>query len=223
MERFRRIDSTPEIMMNGDCGVGKWADHGSTEVDVHWPYAQAQKVRVTQTISLEYWADCGFAWFSPELAFRYTVVQAAVEGHTGGGVAWCAGPYPGGKWEPGVREFFRKLGDYIKPIAPTILGTSPSQSFITPAGTYSLNDGTRWILTVATQSKDGKETYVHVLRTPVVRTLNLPVPADGRKFSQAKMYATGKPVSLLQDDSGVHLTLSPSDTWDMLDTVMVLT
>ncbi|MBN1444552.1 MAG: alpha-L-fucosidase [Candidatus Omnitrophica bacterium] len=221
MEKFRRIDKNPEIIMNGDCGVGKWADYGSSE-SVRWPYAQGHKCRVTQTISLQYWADCGYAWFSPEMAFQYTVMQASVEGHIGGGVAWSAGPYPGGKWEPGVREFYSKLGSYIKPVLPTILGTKPSQSFTTPAGTYSLNDGDRWMLNVATQSKNGKETYVHVLRPPAVRTLNLPVPADGRKFSQAKLYATGKPVLFLQDNSGVHLTLSPSETWNMLDTVITL-
>jgi hypothetical protein len=74
----------------------------------------------------------------------------------------------------------------------------------------------------ATESPDGKKTFVHVFLPPKERSFQLPVPADGRRFSSAQLLDNGRKVSLLQTDAGVRLTLDPADHWDEVDTTIVL-
>jgi hypothetical protein len=70
---------------------------------------------------------------------------------------------------------------------------------------------------------DGKREYIHVLNPPTTATLNLPVPADGKKFTAAKLLTNGHPVRLVQDATGIHLTLQAGDTWSKVDTTIELT
>ena len=78
------------------------------------PYA-ASAWQMNAVISGEWWAKQGFLRISPEMALKYTVLQAGVPGNAGG-VAWSAGPHPGGRWETGVPEFAERLGDYVRRI-----------------------------------------------------------------------------------------------------------
>lgn len=217
VEKVHKQDPGIEIIVNGHHAVGVWADFGSGE-SISWPNASPRRRQVNQIISTQWWADHGYAWFSPELAYQYTVMQAAVDGASGGGVAWCSGPYPGGKWEPGVREFYQRLGKLIEPVKRTILGTRPSRSFITTEEAETLSP----TLNVATESDATGETFVHVLRPPKEKTVKLPVPADGRKYTQAYLFESEKTLSLEQDDDGVRIQLSPADEWGSIDTVIVL-
>jgi hypothetical protein len=215
--KVHRQDPGIEIIVNGHRNVGVWAGFGSGE-SIAWPNASPRKRQVNQIASTQWWADHGYAWFSPELAYQYTVLQAAVDGASGGGVAWCAGPYPGGEWEPGVREFYKRLGDLIEPVQRSILGTRPSRSFITTEEASILAA----TLYVATDSIESGETFVHVLRPPGGRTIELPVPADGRKFSSARLLESGKAAALTQDGEGVHVELPSSAHWGLFDTVFAL-
>jgi len=195
----------------------RWADFGCREW-VREPFP-CEALAAANVITLSWWANHTPLAVTPEVALRYTVLQAAVAGSEGGGVAWSAGPYPGGVWEAGVEDFFARLGRYVDTIAPALFGTRPSASFVTEPGIDLF-----WHAeAAATESIDGKTTYVHVLRPPARRELTLPAPRDGKSFRAARMLATGRCVALAQNDQGLKLTLAASDTWDSLDTVIVLT
>jgi hypothetical protein len=166
-------------------------------------------------ISDDWWAKQGFLRVSPEMALKYTVLQAGVPGNAGG-VAWSAGPHPGGRWETGVPEFTERLGGYIRRIETALFGTRPSAAFPTPAGTTL-----RSARVVGTESLDGLTTYVHVLWPPQGKELALPAPVDGRTFTEAALLGGGR-IELRQDTEGVKLRLGHGQAWDLVDTVIVL-
>lgn len=155
--------------------------------------------------------------FTPEGMFRFTVLRAGTC-LDGGGVFWAAGPYPGGGWEDGVLSTMQRLGEYIAPVASAIKNTYASTSYPTPTGTYlsALTWG------VATRSTDDQVEYIHVLRPPEGRTLDLPPPADGKVFGSARLLPSREPAALRQDADGVHLTLADGAAWSPLDTVIEL-
>ena len=136
----------------------------------------------------------------------------------GGGWFWAAGPFPGGLWEQGVLETMQQVGAYIAPVAASIKNTYPSTSWPTSGGTGigSLAWG------VATRSTDDTREYIHVLTPPSGRTLTLPAPADGKLFGAARLLASGAAVSLIQTSNSVELTLTGTNNWDALDTVIQL-
>jgi hypothetical protein len=156
--------------------------------------------------------------YTAEGMFRYNVLQAA-SNWDGGGVLWSAGPYPGGGWEDGVLERMQALGRLLKPVAKSVKQTYPSTSFLTRPGTTIR--ALKW--GVATKSADHRSEYLHVLKPPTNGvTLALPVPADGKRFSQALLLANGHAVTLQQDAAGVRITLGAGDTWEQTDTVIAL-
>ena len=67
-----------------------------------------------------------------------------------------------------------------------------------------------------------RKTYLHQFMAPRTRELELPAPADGRKFSSARLLVTGHKVDLQQTDHSVKLTLPSRDQWDNVDTIIVL-
>jgi hypothetical protein len=83
-------------------------DYGAHET-LEPPYPAANWA-VYKPITGEWWALKNSVTFCPELAYRYTVLQASVRDRQGGGVGWSFGPYPGGKWEVGVPSFCERLG-----------------------------------------------------------------------------------------------------------------
>lgn len=196
--------------LNRDC-----VDYGAREERIQPPYPPTTWLRC-QTIAGEWWAMGGYAQWAPELAYRYTVLQAAVAGRMGGGVAWSFGPHPGGRWELGVRGFCERLGTLAERASTSLFDTRPSRAFVV---TDEPLFERRY---VATESPDGAVTYLHVFLPPRERSLELPVPADGRRFSTARMFDSGREVSVLQTDSGVRLTLPPEDDWHDVDTILVL-
>ena len=174
-----------------------------------------------------WWATGGWARISPEKMLRYTVLQAG--GNTaGGGVAWAADTFTNGTWEPMVREYFVMLGQLIKPIEESIKNTRPSTSYITRQGSRiaTLPQGI-----VATMSVDGAYEYIHVLRAPTgteeitqqkyQQVLQLPPPADFKKFTKAVMLRSGREATLTQDAKGVRINVG-RDAWDPIDTVIKL-
>jgi beta-glucanase (GH16 family) len=158
--------------------------------------------------------------------YRYTVLMAGVA-NSCGGAQWAAGPYVGGGWEPGILSTMQALGALIAPVAPSIKNTYASTSYVTPADstidTLSLFVQGGWG-GVATKSTNNNIEYIHVLTPPLTgSTLNLPAPADNKIFSSAQLVVNGQPVTLVQKSTGVTLTLTGTNTWSSLDTVIAMT
>lgn len=231
------------LMMHNDYGNIYTADIGNKEIFYHngfdtpdgdqWP---SYKIPISVVVGSIFWAafpegktepaqksdKVGFnKWipYTPESMFRYTVLQAG-SNTDGGGTLWAAGPYPGGGWESGVLDRMKKTGALIKPVERSIKNTLPSTSYRTAPGT-KIADLT-W--GVATRAIDDRIEYLHILKPPAngSTTLNLPAPADGKKFSKAILLDNGKTVSLKQEPQGLTLSLPPGTSWNRLNTVIAL-
>ena len=191
------------------------ADYAANEDHMSPPFPSTSWMMM-QVISSEWWArKDGNITYNPEFAYCYTVLQAAVSDRLGGGVAWSFGPYPGGYWELGVRSFCRELGHFLDKAGKSLFDTRPSQSYLTAD-----KQGLLETQYVATESKDGKTTYLHVFSPPQGKTLQLPSPVNGRQFSSAQLFSNKNKVDLKQDANGLTLTLRSSDRWDDLDTII---
>ncbi len=172
--------------------------------------------QMNAVVTGQWWANQGSLSVSPEFAFKYTVLQAGTKDNTGG-VAWAFSPHPGGRWETGVREFAKRLGEYVDRVRPALFPTRPSAAFVTREGT-----ALKSAQYVATESMDGRTTFVHVLWPPQEQFLTLRPPANGRLFKSAKLLSNGRGVEMRQDAHGLQLKLGRKDLWDLLDTVIVL-
>jgi hypothetical protein len=193
------------------------ADFASLEDRMKHPFPATNWLRA-QVISSGWWSGKkGNVVYNPEFAYRYTILQAAVTNRLGGGVAWSFGPYAGGRWEPGVRSFCKDLGLLLDKAGKSLFDTRPSTAYITKDGQGLLETPC-----VATESKDSKTTYLHVFFPPRGQTLKLPPPINGYKFKSARLFAGGRKVNLLQDETGITLTLPSGDRWDDLDTIIEL-
>ena len=137
----------------------------------------------------------GQARLTAEQMYRYTVLQAGTATE-GPGVSWAASPYTDGLWEKDVREAFAKLASYMAPVSESLRDVYASRS-------YPINEGST--LTglphgvVGTRKTDDTVEYLHVLNPPTGRTLALPTPADGERFTTAALLADGAAVELKQD------------------------
>jgi hypothetical protein len=193
------------------------ADFAAREDVMKYPFPATSWLRA-QIITSGWWSQKeGNVVYNPEFAYRYTVLQAAVTDRLGGGVAWSFGPYPGGRWEPGVRSFCKELGVLLDKPGLSLFGTRPGTAYITRD-----KQGLLETSYVATESKDGKTTYLHVFRPPRGKSLKLPPPANGKVFHSAKLFDKDRKVELVQDANGITLTLNATDPWDFLDTIIVL-
>ncbi len=167
---------------------------------------------------------------SAEGIYRATVLAAGSRTE-GGGILWSAGPFVGngtwfnpatnqtefvGRWEHGVLEAMQGAGAYITPVAESIKGVLPSNSWRPQGFISNLPWG------VATRKPDDSREYIHVLNPPAGKTLALPAPNDGKVFGNARLLPSNKPVTLVQTPQGVALTLASSDEWDPLNTVIAM-
>ena len=159
-------------------------------------------------------------YFKAEDMFRYTVLQAGAN-HEGGGTQWAAGNYAGGGWETGVAETMERIASWMKPIAPSIKNTYASVSWPTAQGTRIPD--LKWG-GVATRATDDSIEYIHILTPPADgrRSVQLPAPADGRKFAKAILLSNKKSAAFVQNSDGVRITLPEGVSWDPLDTVFAL-
>lgn len=216
--RLRRtvMERQPNAWMIQNSGLNRaCVDYGATEDRMKPPYPSTPWLRC-QTIADEWWAKQAVVNWSPELAYRYTVMQASVLNRMGGGTAWSFGPHPGGKWELGVRSFCTHLGTLVDRAGKSLFGTRPSKAYgITKEPLEGLTH-------VATESADGKLTYLHRFVPAKERHIQLPPPQDGRQFTRARLWSNRHKVDLKQTQTGVTLTLGPSDHWDDVDTIIVM-
>lgn len=210
------IDRHPRAWMIQNSGLNRaCVDYGATEDRMKPPYPSTTWLRC-QTITDEWWAKQATVTWSPELAYRYTVMQAAVTGRMGGGTAWSVGPHPGGKWELGVRSFCERLGTLSDRAGGSLFGTRPSRAW---GITHQPLEG---LAQVATESPDGRTTYLHRFVPAQDRSIVLPPPQDGRTFTRARLWENRRKVALEQSPTGVRLTLGPKDSWDDVDTIFIL-
>jgi len=155
--------------------------------------------------------------FSVRDMFRYTVLQAGANTQ-GGGVQWAAGPYPDGNWETGVKEAMIALGRLIDEIAISIKGTIPSTSYVTNSG--ETIESIKW--GVATKSIDGHSEYLHILKPPVANMLVLPLPADRKRFTSARILNAETIVRVTNEHNSLVITLPDNYKWSDLCTTIEL-
>ena len=211
------LDRQPGAWLLQNSGLNRaCVDFGATEDRMQPPYPPTPWLRCQLITTSEWWAMKGIVSWCPELAYRYTVLQASVTGRMGGGTAWSFGPHPGGKWELGVRSFCQRFGVLVERAGPSLFGTCPSKAYI------EKDQPLIGLKYVATQSPDGKKTFLHLFLPPKDRSFQLPAPADGRRFSSASLLGSGNRVSLRQTETEVVLTLGPADHWDDVDSIIVL-
>lgn len=160
-----------------------------------------------------WWATGGKAPTDAANLYRYSVRTAATEGQFNCGIAWSCGPYLDQTWETGVRELLSDLGALLKS-HEGICGTVPSRSYVTKPN--ALLEKSHW--GAATESEDGKITYLHVLNLPDDGILRLPLPADGKKFAAAMRKDTQ--LLMTKTENGYEIILP--ENCDTIDTVIAL-
>ena len=226
---------------------GSWHSPWKTrEADDYESETWPAYLRKTSIVQARHWAtigsaETGRANLNAAQLYRYSVLQAAVATE-GPGNAWAASPYPDGSWEKDVGEVFAEVAEIMAPVRASLTRVYPSTSYPTLEGA-TLSTLAHGI--VATKSTDDRIEYIHVLNPPEGKTLTLPPPADGKRFTSAMLLATGRSVDLGMNvgrsrrtsgfpasgeagkisrptEEGVQLTLSDDAGWDELNTVIAL-
>lgn len=72
----------------------------------------------------------------------------------------------------------------------------------------------------ATRSLDGSREYIHILKAPEGKSIDLETVSE--VFKSARLLTNGHPVKMEPLAKGLRLTLSDADQWDPLDTVIEL-
>jgi hypothetical protein len=131
-----------------------------------------------------------------------------------GGIHLALTPYALG-YPPEVRKLMADFGKLWRERKVSLLNTRPS-TIVEPIHNLP------WDI-VATDSADGKTVYVHVLIPPKDgKTVRLPAPKGGQRFSAASLLLGGKAVKLSQSVETLELTLPADVNWDSTDTVIAL-
>lgn len=162
---------------------------------------------------------------SPEDMLITTVIQAAAN-TMGGGIQWSidaigSGGDKKGGLDPKARPILDGFVKLFTPIAESVNGTLTSTSFLPPyrgvvVGYADLTWG------VATKSPDDRKEFLHVLKAPQGRSLQLPPPADGKVFARARLLDGGQSLTMQQSNRGITLTLPEGIEWKKPDTVIVM-
>lgn len=169
------------------------------------------------TVAGNWWASGGKMSRTPREMYQTTVLWAATQGQTNGGIAWSAGPYVNNEWETGVAEAFKELGQLLHANGKAIYGTIASTSYVTNPATQKKPE---W--GVATDSADGSTVYLHVFNSPKGASLRIGKAADGRVFDRATLLSNGKAAELTATDRGYVLILPKAERWSDIDTVLCL-
>jgi len=155
--------------------------------------------------------------------FRYTVMQFGAS-FNGPSVLWSNSPYVTGDWQLNVLEQFSVVKNLMNPIKESLDGTYPSTSYFTPQGKTIQNIVNGFI---ATRKPDNTAEYIHVLRAPLSKTLQIGLPADGKVFATGSQAGTilpnGEKATVNQAGGFYMVTLPSNVNWNLLDTVIKLT
>ena len=203
-----------------DLPVGEWLSARGAD-PLNW--GQANSFPIAHTIASSWMAhqppqsENGMC-YTGEGIYRFSVV-AAGSCSEGGGMLWATGPYVGGGgWERGVMEEMTKAGNLIRQSGESVRNTYPSRSYPTDTGTSI--GALKW--GVATRSVDDRVEYLHVLRPPSGKVLELAPPADGKRFANARLIPSGKPVGFQQTPEGIRLALADGDAWNPVNTIIAM-
>ena len=131
-----------------------------------------------------------------------------------GGIHIALTPFATG-YPPKVKELMADFGKLWRERKVSLLNTRPS-TIVEPVHNLP------WDI-VATDSADGTTVYVHVLIPPAAgKSIRLPAPKNGQRFSAAVLLLGGKAVKLSQSADGLELSLPADVNWDAADTVIAL-
>jgi len=153
--------------------------------------------------------------YSPETLFKSTVLNAC--SGAPGGMCWAVSLTCDGKtWATDNLETMIKLNSYIQGIRPSLCRVALSANWPVKNGcTFSKSRGYG-----ATRSLDGSREYIHILKTPKGKSLDLEPSSE--VFKSARLFSNGHPVKMEPLAQVLRLTLADADQWDPLDTVIVL-
>jgi len=214
------------------CDYGDVEDDGEVAPPNDWtaPDSTAPGFPSARIFGPTWWSSAAdgpgsVADYPPSSMYRFSVLMAGIA-NSAGGAQWAAGPYvglTGDQWEPGILQTMQAVGAMVAPVAASIKNTYGSSSYVTQAGVSiaDLSLGGGWG-GVSTKSTNDTMEYIHLLNPPAGNTLSLPAPADNKIFSSAMLLANSNPVTLVQNASGVKLTLQGTNTWSSLDTVIAM-
>jgi len=130
-----------------------------------------------------------------------------------GGIHISLTPYASG-YPPKVKALMAEFGQLWRERKVSLLNTMPS-TILEPA------HNPPWDI-VATDSADAATVYVHVLIPPAGKSVRLPAPKSGQRFSAASLLLGGKAVKLDQSAEALELSLPSEVSWDAVDTVIAL-
>jgi hypothetical protein len=159
------------------------------------------------------------AWFQgtevkiPAAELFRAVARCAGTPGQKGGIHIALTPFATG-YPPKVKALMAEFGRLWRERKVSLLNTRPS-AILEPVHNIP------WDI-VATDSADGSTVYVHVLIPPSGKTVRLPPPKNGQRFSAAALLLGGKGVRLGQSADGVELSLPADAKWDPVDTVIAL-
>lgn len=162
---------------------------------------------------------------SPEDMLITTVIQAAAN-TMGGGIQWSidaigSGGDQKGGLDPKCRPILDGFVKLFTPIAESVNGTKTSTSFLPPyRGVVVRYADLTW--GVATAAADDRKEYLHILKAPEGRSLDLPAPADGKVFANARLLEGGRAIKMQQSNRGITLTLPDGVEWKKPNTVIVM-
>lgn len=215
-DRFEGIPAFTQPEQGNHLPVVREEDYDTDQ----WPaYNRPPAIVITEHWTVINKRDERRLYVSGDAMFRYTVLQHGAA-YNGPAVLWSVSPYVTGEWPIGVYEQFEVVRQRMEPIREALAGTYPSDSFVTPEGKSirTLANGF-----VATRTPDHRAEYIHVLRPPAGRTVELGAPADGKTFAKyAVRLPGGERVPLTRTGTAYRLTLPNGMEWDALDTVFRL-
>lgn len=154
---------------------------------------------------------------TPEDMYRFLLLNVGTGAP--GGMSWALSPLADGKtWGANNQplKVMQELNRLIAPVRPTICGVLPS-------GNWRITSAIDWEKApafVAARSPDNQTEYVHVMKAPADRFIDLPKPVD--TFKAARMYVGKHPVAMTVQGDSLRLTLPEGENWGALDTVIEL-
>lgn len=186
--------------------------------------------QAAQVVAKSWWATnkANDMKVAKEDLFLYVVAAASVS--RTGGVALSMGCFPGTAeeqtngniWEGNILSEFTAMNQqYIDPVAESIKNTKPGQAYTTKHNSWLAQED--W--GVSTESKDGKQVYLHITAPPKgSSTISIPATEDrsvlGGKAQLLKYDGTAMDVTFQKTAAGYDITLPEGEDWHELDTVI---
>lgn len=137
-----------------------------------------------------------------------------------GGMTWDLSPLADGKtWGANNQplKVLQGVNKLLAPVRSTVCGIQPSHNWL-------ITNSVDWVKApafVAGRSLDNRKEYIHVIKPPADRFIDLPKPLES--FRSARLYLSKRPVKMALQGDVLRLTLPDNEKWSELDTVIELT